>query len=666
MIPQRSIEDKGATALATGEVPLEQPLTILGLWWRWVLATAGIGTLCWVGVVAVATIMSPFGRYLAGLVVFIAIFFLGRTQGALLRKFVPQSLGPDRAQKAWKAATMSGFAIMLLATPMLPGLTSTYAAAAGVTSSMAIAGAVLGALTGTLQTLVLRRYCPNTPARWWLPANILALAGAALAWWFVFALTRADGPRITMTWFGPRFSDADGLSVLASGVAATLVLATVTATGVASIFLRLTRQSNVPRDLAIGGGLTVVTLLGIFALSVPSAGRATSIVTTVINPTYYGPTPTIEASMLGPRSMSVTAQLCGTWHYELLPPDDNSGMGRGGLADVDVVSENEAWAVYGASLLRWQGNTWTVGGGPDLGNYAGMPVRIEGIAPDDVWLAGADNTSNSGRSWFAHWDGISWTAVAGPPERVSPLAIAAVAPDDIWAAGSRYANSGSDEGSPGILHWDGAAWRAMPGPDDVQTGRLYGVAAATVNDAWAVGQFGGSSVVPGALTIHWDGSKWRQVRNAAPGMGSDNLSAVVALAQDDVWAVGTFLDVGAGPPARWAPGVIHWDGQAWGRIPPGQLGSALVGVDGGLYDVAASSPDNVWAAGYSDGRPLLLHWDGQQWSVLPGPNVRGEWRHLAVTAGTIWAVGSSSAVLGYESVPMLGRFVREACPAMNP
>src|SRR5262249_152779 len=52
-----------------------------------------------------------------------------------------------------------------------------------------------------------------------------------------------------------------------------------------------------------------------------------------------------------------------------------------------------------------------------------------------------------------------------------------------------------------------AAWRIVPTPRVVGGGELYGVAASSPTDVWAVGTLDFYSARP--LIEHWDGSRWK-------------------------------------------------------------------------------------------------------------------------------------------------------------
>src|SRR5439155_15364112 len=165
------------------------------------------------------------------------------------------------------------------------------------------------------------------------------------------------------------------------------------------------------------------------------------------------------------------------------------------------------------------------------------------------------------------------------------------------------------------LHWDGVDWQVVATPTDQRLNSVFAdVDALSATDAWAVGHTACPTRQDGrSLTEHWDGSSWQRVTSPNAGTFAE-LSAVAALAADDVWAVGSTV-VGS-------KGVVlieHWDGTRWEVVPAPALtrNDALEGVDG-------SSGDDVWAVGSGvkqDGNdtPLVEHWNGSAWGIVHVP-----------------------------------------------
>src|SRR5207244_3460984 len=104
-----------------------------------------------------------------------------------------------------------------------------------------------------------------------------------------------------------------------------------------------------------------------------------------------------------------------------------------------------------------------------------------------------------------------------------------VSANDIWAVG--YSS---------ILHWDGTSWAVVPSPN---VGILFGVAAVSANDVWAVGYYHRSGIAQ-ALTLveHWDGSRWSVVPSPNVDTTDNILFGVAAVSANDVWAVGDYAD----------------------------------------------------------------------------------------------------------------------------
>jgi hypothetical protein len=215
-------------------------------------------------------------------------------------------------------------------------------------------------------------------------------------------------------------------------------------------------------------------------------------------------------------------------------------------------------------------------------------------------------------------------------------AVAAAGLDDAWAVGGP-SNWGTGP-RPGALteHWDGTKWRVVPSPP--VSGVLEGVAVAAPDDVWAVGELGsfasrtGADRGLGGLVEHWDGFAWTQV--VVPGL--QRLSAVVATSRHDVWAVGRDGDGAAV--------VLRWAGSQWQR--------AVRRSAAELFDLVAISPRDVWAVGDVAGRRFLeLHWNGKRWSSFSqapprtdaGPDDSPELRAVAAAGSkNVWAAGEAT------------------------
>src|SRR5437773_2525406 len=231
----------------------------------------------------------------------------------------------------------------------------------------------------------------------------------------------------------------------------------------------------------------------------------------------------------------------------------------------------------------------------------------------------------------------------------------AIAPDDVWTVG--YANNpnGPQYSIQTLaLHWDGSAWSIVATPNaPMDWSRLYGVAATSSNDVWAVGASRDVASVPGRTLIeHWDGSAWSIVPSPSPGAVVNELRAVATLSTNDAWAVGFC--------AGWYRSstlILPWDGGSWGRVPSPTPNAELASNE--LYGIAAFSADDIWAVGVSGNSsnpyaPLAVHWDGAAWSAISTDGLGGGgygsfFRSVSGTSsGDLLAVGATVFDAGLE------------------
>ncbi|MFL5735485.1 MAG: S-layer homology domain-containing protein [Chloroflexia bacterium] len=285
---------------------------------------------------------------------------------------------------------------------------------------------------------------------------------------------------------------------------------------------------------------------------------------------------------------------------------------------------------------------WGVVPSSGVGPYINLLIGVAAAARDDVWTVGYYSRADMIHDTIVgHWNGSSWTVVPNPnpgPFGNELWGVAAVSPGDVWAVGySGISNSPLTQTL--TEHWNGMEWSVVPGANTITGSNfLYGVDAVAANDVWAVGDyirgtFQNATYQP--LIEHWNGTQWSLV--PAPDLGTrGSLNGVSALSATDVWAVGS---KGSQTLAE------HWDGTQWSVVPSPNIGSG----PGELSAVTAVSAHDVWAVGssgsYGNYRTLILHWDGNAWSVVPSPSPGTGNNQLggvaAVSANDVWAVGYS-------------------------
>jgi len=268
---------------------------------------------------------------------------------------------------------------------------------------------------------------------------------------------------------------------------------------------------------------------------------------------------------------------------------------------------------------------------------------VSGVSSGDVWAVGIGDGVLT-----EHWNGVKWSAV--PDATASGNAqggflsdVAALSANNVWAVGN---TNSSGPGGTLVEHWNGTGWSIVPAvdPPSAPDPEFIGMSAAAPNDIWAVGTTNGSDVGQ-TLAEHWNGVRWIKTASVNPDGASDpTLFAVAAVAPNDVWAAGTTNGGDVGTTL-----IEHWNGVRWSVVTPPSTSNA---ADPYITGLAALGPNDVWAVGTTSGQAprqtLVEHWNGASWSVVPSANTNDSGRLYqvrALSATNIWAVGSDGSPL---------------------
>lgn len=262
------------------------------------------------------------------------------------------------------------------------------------------------------------------------------------------------------------------------------------------------------------------------------------------------------------QPVSFPGSLLGVWART---PTDAWAVGFTATTAADGLS-----AIYRASILRWDGTTWTEVFTRDNTQLRG----VWGSAADDVWFVGGDFSATPvGTSGIAlHWDGRTISDVSTGSQFLIE-SVHGTARGDVWRVG----NVPLKKGGPAYertQHFDGTAWSDSPLRNEHY---LYGVHAVSRTDVWAVSDTG---------VHHWDGAAWSKLGAQPTGRC---FSRVWASGPSDVWVGGSDA-----PPCsieQFKPGLLfHYDGTAWKQET--QLQSSLFG-----FSIWGSSSTDIWALG---------------------------------------------------------------------
>lgn len=334
-------------------------------------------------------------------------------------------------------------------------------------------------------------------------------------------------------------------------------------------------------------------------------------------------------------------------------PSPNADVGAGSLDSVAAISDHNLWAVgnsnFAPALIEhYNGASWSMVRGPALGRLDGLAA----VSPTNLWAVGADDRWHT---LVEHYSGTRWSVVPSP-NGGGLNSVAAVSARNLWAVGS------SDDilhSPPAIEHYDGMRWSLVRSPPipirKPFSISLNSVAVVSKSDVWAVGAYdelARSGVRTHTLAERFNGHRWSIVRIPDAALGQGELTSVVALSPNDVWAAGNTVQ-SADPNVDSSDALVeHYNGRAWSVVKTPTLPQSYSGA---FSSLAAVSADNVWAAGTSVDysptplvqAPLIEHYDGKRWKVsqlFDQTDGADQVNSIAaVDAHDLWAVGSDRA-----------------------
>src|SRR5579859_787939 len=221
--------------------------------------------------------------------------------------------------------------------------------------------------------------------------------------------------------------------------------------------------------------------------------------------------------------------------------------------------------------------------------------------------------------------------------------VSATSVNDVWAVG--FSDSSGALNTPLVEHWNGSTWTATTAAVVAQHNTaLSAVDALASNDVWAVGNSLSGNDVSSTVVEHFNGSLWTIIPSPNVSGLNNNLVAITALSGTDIWAVGSTTNQTTFTTQTL---TMHWDGSLWTIVPSPNVGAG----NNDLNAVAALSSTDVWAVG-SDGvagsGSLTLHWDGMSWTVVPTPPTSSTLTETlngvaAFASNDVWAVGLTTS-----------------------
>jgi hypothetical protein len=341
---------------------------------------------------------------------------------------------------------------------------------------------------------------------------------------------------------------------------------------------------------------------------------------------------------------------CGGWS---IVPNPNPTDYQNKLSAVAAISPTDVWAVGQSQALRgpvvtliehWDGTAWSIVSSPIDGSFSVL-YGVAAVSSSDVWAVGWGTTG----PLIEHWDGTSWQLVNSPRLDGAFMGISAQSATDIWAVGDQL------KAGPLTEHWDGTAWHVIHAPGvPSHENQFNAVSALSPTDVWAVGSYvsHGGHALPYTLIEHWDGTSWHIVSSPNVG-GFSPLYGVAALSPTNVWAVGNVGDSTLNE---------HWDGTKWHAISPALNGinNSVVALSSTNIWAAGDADVNFTYVTFTE------QWNGTQWQQVPSPSVTATtlspsyYNYLlgvsASSAQNIWAVGYVLPYLGDATYTLIEHY----------
>jgi hypothetical protein len=203
----------------------------------------------------------------------------------------------------------------------------------------------------------------------------------------------------------------------------------------------------------------------------------------------------------GPRFGYTTGGLALHWngaHWTQVPlPAEAANP----LRAVTIIDSDNTWAVGEHTILHWDGTAWRVVSTLPLPNPNGFDglLAVAAAGPNDIWAVGGSTEYPATPAnpppvrrfpIIEHWDGRQWSRVGAPNPGIGGFltGIAVAGPSDVMAVGSYNVAPTSTTEQTFVLHWDGSTWTQVAGLNfDTANNSFADVAAEGSGSFWAVG-----------------------------------------------------------------------------------------------------------------------------------------------------------------------------------
>jgi hypothetical protein len=227
----------------------------------------------------------------------------------------------------------------------------------------------------------------------------------------------------------------------------------------------------------------------------------------------------------------------------------------------------------GPLVEHWNGRQWTVQRSQPLPG-GGQFSAVAALSAANAWAVGSAGAQTLVEHWNGtSWS--RWASPNVPGALASSFnSVTVIAANNAWAVGTAVMPSATISGgikTTLTAFWNGRRWLLVASPNVAGAAELFGVTASWTHNIWAVGDYNPEPACQGdgcdpALTLimHWNGTRWKVVPSPNPQKTEafEALYGVAAVTRDDIWAVGTNDGL--------ANFIVAWNGTAWSpSAPPG-------------------------------------------------------------------------------------------------
>jgi hypothetical protein len=272
-------------------------------------------------------------------------------------------------------------------------------------------------------------------------------------------------------------------------------------------------------------------------------------------------------------------------------------------SDVFVVGEQ-------GTILHYEGTSWTAMAGANANNYL---TGVWGSSHSDVFAVGCPKAATT----ILHFDGASWSPVLTMPIGCG-YAVWGFSPSDVFVSGGGL-----------VLHFDGTSWSST-----IVAEQLFGLWGSSHSDVFGVGEYDYGI----GLVVHYNGVAWSvMTTNVAP---SGELSRVWGTSPSNVYAVGYSLMA----PYNWTF-YCQYNGAPW-WCDESDIDPSI----SGFTAVWGLSPNDLFAVGGfgAPSRSLVAHFDGRAWTTMPTNAPAALGAVWGSSATDVFAVGEAGTILHYN------------------